>query len=52
MITKDKSLGERCSLCNREVPKEMMVLRKVENNRVICLLCLVEIAEIAKSERA
>lgn len=56
MIKQDTSIGERCSLCWREVPKDMVVLRKMEGERIICILCLVEIAEVSqamskKSER-
>lgn len=52
MIKRDLSIGERCSLCWREVPEKMVVLRKMEGERIICILCLVEIAEIAKVETA
>jgi hypothetical protein len=52
MIKRDTSDGaERCVMCDRISPPSSTVLRKVENNRVLCILCLVEIAEIAQSER-
>lgn len=50
MIKRDNSPGENCSLCNREIPKNMVVLRKMEGGRCICILCLVEIAEVAQQE--
>lgn len=39
---------ENCPLCNRNIPTGVTVLEKVETKRIICILCLVEIAELAK----
>jgi len=41
----------KCNLCDRVVPPGVIALQKVENKRVLCILCLVEIAEIARSEQ-
>ena len=46
MITKDRSKTEFCALCNRGVPEGAVVLRKMENGKILCLPCLVEIAEL------
>lgn len=46
MITKSPSIEEECALCNRTVPKGALVLRKKETNKIICIPCLVEIAEL------
>jgi hypothetical protein len=46
LISKSTSEGENCSLCARMVPKGSLLLRKHENNRTICLPCLIEIAEM------
>lgn len=47
MIIKDISKTEFCSLCNRGLPDGSVVLRKQENGKVLCILCLVEIAELS-----
>lgn len=46
MIIKSPSTQEECALCNRMVPKDALVLRKIETKKVICIPCLVEIAEL------
>lgn len=46
MIVKSPSILEECSLCNRTVPKDALVLRKIETKKIICIPCLVEIAEL------
>lgn len=40
---------EQCCLCDRDVPNGMVVLRKKENNRIMCLVCLVDIAQMSQS---
>lgn len=37
---------ETCCLCNRNIPDGKMVLRHIETKKIICLLCLVDMAEI------
>jgi hypothetical protein len=37
---------ELCVLCEKPIPHGRVVLRKSENNNIICLLCIVEIAEV------
>ena len=37
---------EICSVCDKEIPEGALVLRKVETNNIICLLCVIDIAEI------
>ena len=39
--------NEKCSICERTFPQGIIILRKKENNKIICLLCLVEIAELS-----
>lgn len=46
MIIKSPSVKEECALCNRTVPENALVLRKIETTKVICIPCLVEIAEL------
>jgi hypothetical protein len=52
MIKRDIALEkDKCSICDRVMPAGATILRKLENNNIICILCLVEIAEIAQHER-
>jgi hypothetical protein len=52
MIKRDVALEhDKCSICDRVMPAGATILRKLENNNIICILCLVEIAEIAQHER-
>lgn len=37
---------EMCCICDRNIPEGKLVLRYRVNNRVICLLCIVAIAEV------
>jgi len=46
LIIKSPSNLEECSLCNRMVPASSLVLRKLETKKIICIPCLVEIAEL------
>lgn len=39
-------LTETCCICDKDIPNGAMVIRKVENNNIICLICLTDIAEI------
>jgi hypothetical protein len=41
----ETQVDEKCSLCDKELPGGALVLRKNETNKVICVLCLTEIAE-------
>lgn len=36
----------RCCVCGRIIPEDKFVLKHEETGRVICLICLTEIAEI------
>lgn len=38
--------SEVCSLCDREIPSGKLLLRKVENGKIICLICMIELAEV------
>lgn len=40
----------KCCLCDRIIPKGMMGLKKLETNLILCILCLVEIAEVARKK--
>lgn len=46
MIVRSPSVQEECALCNRMVPKDALLLRKLETKKAICIPCLVEIAEL------
>lgn len=38
------SFDEMCCLCEKYIPDGSVVLRKVENRNIICLVCLADIA--------
>jgi len=44
--TSNIEIDEMCALCDRNIPDGKLVLRRKENARVICLICIVEIAEV------
>ena len=37
---------DTCALCDREIPEGKLVLRRDDNKRIICLLCMVALAEV------
>jgi len=39
-------LGDTCALCNKEIPEDKLILRKEDTRKIICLLCLLEIAKV------
>lgn len=41
-----RQIDEQCAICERELPGGSLVLRKKSNDRVICILCVVEISEV------
>jgi len=43
---KNIEMQEQCSLCERAIPDGKMVLRHDKTRNILCVLCLVEIAEI------
>lgn len=43
---------QTCELCDRTIPKHGVALRKQETGKILCILCLVEIAELSKAETA
>lgn len=38
--------GDTCALCDREVPEDRLILRRDDNKRIVCLLCMVALAEV------
>lgn len=44
----DKIANEKCRLCNRKIPNNALVLRHTTTKSIICLLCLVDIAELSE----
>ena len=47
MITKTRLvLPARCCLCDRLLPETKLVLQNSKNLKVLCIICLVEIAEV------
>ena len=38
--------GEICSLCDNEIPNGSLVLRHTDTTNILCLICLVKIAEV------
>lgn len=42
------SFEEQCCLCDREIPNGKLLLRKLDNRRVLCLFCILEIAAVEK----
>lgn len=45
-ITANLTMNEECSICDKAIPEGKMCLRKEETNNIICLLCVIEIAEV------
>jgi len=37
---------EMCCICDKNIPNDAIVLRKKENGHIICIFCLVDIAQI------
>lgn len=37
---------EICCICDKDIPNGSIVLRKVETKHIICVLCLLEIAQV------
>lgn len=47
MIIKERLvLPARCCICERLLPETKLILRHVETQKVICIFCLIDIAEI------
>lgn len=46
--TKVIEFEESCALCDLPIPNGAMCLRKRETNKILCILCLVEIAVMNK----
>jgi len=38
--------GEFCALCNKEVPDGKLCIRHTTTEQMLCLICLIELAEI------
>lgn len=38
--------NEKCASCNHDIPEGRLVLRHVESNHIICVICLAELAEV------
>lgn len=47
IIRSTSKAEEKCRMCDRFLPPGQLILRKRENDAIICILCLVEVAEIA-----
>lgn len=43
---KDLEIEEKCALCHRELVDGALILRNTETKQILCLICLVDIAEI------
>jgi hypothetical protein len=37
--------GDTCILCDREIPEGKLIIRRDDNKRIICLLCMMALAE-------
>lgn len=48
--TGDEQVDEACCICENTYPGGASVLRRHENNKIICIPCLVEIAEVTINE--
>jgi hypothetical protein len=38
--------GETCALCDKEIPEGKLILKRRDNQRVICLFCMIALAEV------
>lgn len=46
MMKKIVAYRNKCVVCEKEIPNGKLCVRKEETLNVICLLCLIELAEL------
>lgn len=49
IISKSREV-EHCIVCNRSIPENRPVIRHSETGKIICVICLVEVADLKQKK--